>query len=237
MKMEELSTTEIREYLETQNAVLIPVGSIEQHGAHLPLGTDTLLVNYIVDQVSDLTHIPMLPVISYGPCFNSSSHEGTISISTRVLYDLVHGIVSALYRQGFRKFFLISGHADENQLFTLREVAEDFMKSKEDAFFHLLCTYHVNLEVAEEWLDITGDFHAGAVETSLMLYLRPDLVHISKYTAGNNEIPEYEIVRDKKKYWASGVDGNPTGASEEIGHRIFEKTVEQIRKYVSVNSK
>ncbi|HLP48897.1 MAG TPA: creatininase family protein [Candidatus Deferrimicrobium sp.] len=237
MKIEELTTTDIREYLETQNAVLIPIGSIEQHGAHLPLGTDTLLVNFIVDQVSDLTHIPMLPVISYGPCFNSSSHEGTISISTRLLYDLVHGIVSALYAQGFRKFFLFSGHADESQLFTLREVGEDFMKSREDAFFHVLCTYHVNVNVAEEWLDTTQDFHAGAVETSLMLYLRPDLVNNSRLTAGSNEIPEYEIVRDKKKYWASGVDGNPAGASEDIGRHIFEKTVVQIRKYVSLKTK
>lgn len=237
MKIEELTTTDIREYLDTQDAVLIPVGSIEQHGAHLPLGTDTLLVNYIVNQVSDLTHIPMLPVISYGPCFNSASHKGTISISTRVLYDLVHGIVSALYSQGFRKFFLISGHADESQLFTLREAAEDFMKSRDDAFFHLLCSYHVNLEAAEEWLDTTRDFHAGAVETSLMLYLRPDLVNTSKYTVGINEIPEYEIVRDKKKYWPSGVDGNPLAASEDFGHGIFEKTVEHIRKYVSLNSK
>jgi len=55
VKIEELTTTDIREYLETQDAVLIPVGSIEQHGAHLPLGTDTLLVNYIVNQVSDAT--------------------------------------------------------------------------------------------------------------------------------------------------------------------------------------
>lgn len=237
MKIEELTTTDIREYLETQDAVLIPVGSIEQHGAHLPLGTDTLLVNYIVNQVSDLTRIPMLPVISYGPCFNSASHKGTISIPTRVLYDLVQGIVSSLYCQGFRKFFLISGHADESQLFILREAAEDFMKSKEDAFFYLLCSYHVNLEAAEEWLDTTQDFHAGAVETSLMLYLRPDLVNTAKFTVGINEIPEYEIVRDKKKYWPSGVDGNPLAASEDFGHRIFEKTVEHIRKYVSLNSK
>jgi creatinine amidohydrolase len=237
VKLEELTTMDIQEYLERHDAVLIPVGSTEQHGAHLPLGTDTLLVSYIVNHVSDLLHIPMLPVISYGPCFNSASHKGTISIPTRVLYDLAQGIVAALYTQGFRKFFLISGHADESQLFTLREMAEDFMKSREDAFFHLLCSYHVNLDAAGEWLDTTQDFHAGAVETSLMLYLRPDLVKTAKYAVGINEIPEYEIVRDKKRYWPSGVDGNPLAASEDFGHRIFEKTVAQIRKYVSVNSK
>ncbi|MCU0287911.1 MAG: creatininase family protein, partial [Acidobacteria bacterium] len=190
-----------------------------------------------VDQVSDLTHIPMLPVISYGPCFNSSSHEGTISISTRILYDMAFGIISSLYAHGFRKFFLFSGHADESQLYILREVGEDFLKKHEDANFHLICTYHVNREVAEEWLDSSMDFHAGAIETSLMLYLRPDLVNISRATAGTNEFPGYEIVRDKKKYWPAGVDGNPVNASGETGRRIFEKTVAAIRKYVSVNSK
>lgn len=237
MRIEELTTLDVEKYLETNNAVFIPVGSLEQHGAHLPLGTAALLVGYIVDQVSDLTNIPVLPVISYGPCFNSSSHAGTISIPTRLLYDLVQGIVFSLYAQGFRRFFLFSGHAEQSQLVTLRELAEDFMRAKEDTFFHLVCTYQVNQIAAKSLVDVSREFHAGAIETSLMLYLRPDLVNNAKYRAGKKNIPEFEIVRDKKKYWESGVYGNPAAASEEIGRQVFEKTVEHLKKYVTKHSR
>lgn len=236
MKFEELTTLDVEKYLETRNAVFIPVGSLEQHGAHLPLGTDALLVGYIVDQVSDLTNIPVLPVISYGSCFNSSDHAGTVSIPTRVLYDLVRGIVLSLYSQGFRRFFLFSGQAEQSQLVTLRELAEDFMKSQQDAFFHLVCTYQVNQITAGPLIDVSREFHAGAIETSLMLYLRPDLVNSAKYRAGKRNIPEFEIPRDKKKYWESGVYGNPAAASEEIGRQVFEKTVEYLKKYVTRHS-
>ncbi|MCP5103919.1 MAG: creatininase family protein [bacterium] len=236
MKFEELTTTDVQQYLETQNAVLIPLGSIEQHGAHLPLGTDSFLTGTIVDQVSDLTNIPMLPPINCGPCFNSSSHAGTVSISTHVFYDLLQGILTSLYSQGFRTFFLLSGNAGQSQLVTLRELAENFMQSKEDARFHVICTYHVSKAVAQTLVDASREFHAGAVETSLMLYLRPDLVDSSKYKPGKKKFPQYEIVRDKKKYWETGVDGRPAAASEALGREIFEKTVAHIKSYVAKHS-
>ncbi len=232
MRIEELTTTDIEKYLETKNAVLIPAGGIEQHGAHLPLGTGAFLADHIVDKVSDLTETLMLPVFHYGPCPASSAFAGTISISGRLLYDLALGIVRPLYDQGFRRFFFISGKGEQGQLVTLREVGEDFMRAKEDVSFHVISTYHANKAAARTLLDVSREFHAGAVETSLMLYLRPDLVNPSTAAAGINKLPEYEIVRDKKKYWESGVYGNPAAATEELGRRIFEKTVEHIRKYV-----
>lgn len=232
MRIEELTSTGIDKYLETKNGVLLPVGAMEQHGAHLPLGTGTFLADHIVDKVSDLTETLMLPVIPYGPCPNSFSFAGTISVSGRVLYDLVLGILQPLYAQGFRRFFLISGKGEQGQLVTLREVGEDFMRSREDVSVHVISTYHATKAAARPLLDVSHEFHAGAVETSLMLYLRPDLVNHSAFAAGRSNIPEYEIVRDKKKYWESGVYGNPGAATEELGRRIFEKTVEHIRKYV-----
>ena len=232
MRIEELTTKEIEKYLETKNAVLIPVGSMEQHGAHLPLGTGTFLADHFVDKISDLTETLMLPVLHYTPCPNSSSFAGTVSISTRILYDLVMGILQPLYAQGFRRFFLISGKGEQGQLVTLREAGGDLMRSREDVSVHVISTYHANRVAARALLDVSHEFHAGAVETSLMLYLRPDLVKPSTFAAGKNHLPEYEIVRDKKKYWESGVSGNPAAAAEELGRHIFERTVEHIRKYV-----
>lgn len=232
MRIEEQTTTDIEKYLETKNAVLIPVGTMEQHGPHLPLGTGTFLADHISDKVSDLTETLMLPAIHYSPCLKSSSFAGTISVSSRVLFDLVLGILKPLYVQGFRRFFLISGNGEPGQLATLREAGEEFMRSREDVSVHVICAYHANKAAARPLLDVSHEFHAGAVETSLMLYLRPDLVNHSTFAAGRNNIPEYEIVREKKKYWESGVSGNPAAATEELGRRIFEKTVEHIRKYV-----
>ena len=232
MKIEELTSMGIEKYLETKNAVLIPTGSMEQHGPHLPLGTGAFLASQIAEKVSDLTETLMMPVLHYGPCFNSTSHAGTVSISSRILYDLLQGILTSLYSQGFRLFFIISGHSGQSQLATLREVGEDFVQEKGESSFHLISTYHVNKAAARPLMDVSQEFHAGAVETSLMLYLRPDLVDPTKYIAGKNNLPEYEVVRDKKKYWKSGVYGNPALATEEIGREIFEKTVEHIRRYV-----
>lgn len=232
MRIEELTSPGIAKYLETKNAVLIPAGSMEQHGPHLPLGTGAFLADQITEKVSDLTETLMMPVLHYGPCFNSTSHAGTVSVASRILYDLVHGILISLYNQGFRLFFLVSAHSGQSQLSTLREVGEDFVQAKGDASYHLISTYHVNKAAARPLMDVSQEFHAGAVETSLMLYLRPDLVDPSKYAAGKNNLPEYEVVRDKKKYWKSGVYGNPALAAEETGREIFEKTVEHIRRYI-----
>ncbi len=232
MKLEELKTPDIEAYLKTGRAVLIPVGSVEQHGCHLPLGTDSFLVDLTVERVSESLRLLKLPVIQYGPCFNSSSHAGTISISTRRLYDYVEGIVLSLYQQGFRIFFLFSGHAEQSQLVTLRELAEEFKQSKDDVSFHLLCTYHINKIVSQSLFDASKEFHAAAVETSLMLYLKPGLVDPTQFVAGKKEIPEFEIVKDKKKYWESGVYGSPHTASKELGKQIFDKTVAYINRYI-----
>ena len=236
MKFEEQSSTDIETYLETKKTILVPVGSIEQHGPHLPLGTDSFLVDFIVEKISDTLQIIKMPIIQFGPAFNSSSHAGTISISTRLLYDFLKGILLSLYAQGFRVFYIFSGHAEQSQLITLRELSEDFMQSKNDTLFHLLCTYHINKIVSKTFFDASNEFHAGAIETSLMLYLKPKLVDRSKFNFGKKEIPEHKIVKDKKKYWKSGVYGDPRNASEELGKKIFDNTIKYIIDYITQNS-
>jgi len=232
MKIEELTTQEVENYLRENKGVLIPLGSMEQHGGHLPLGTDSILADSIVEAVSDALGILKLPVVNFGPCFNSMSHAGTISIATRRLYDLLEALVASLYAQGIRTFYLLSGHAEQSQLVTLRELAEDFKGAHGDASFHVMCTYHINKTVSEAHFDASNEFHACAIETSLMLFLRPDLVRRAEFVEGKKEIPAYEIVSDKKPYWRSGVYGDPRTASEELGKRIFEGTVRHIVDYI-----
>lgn len=175
----ELTRTEIQS-LAPQSLLIVPVGATEQHGPHLPTGTDALLVEYLASEAAILAadEIPVLvtPTLAFGMSQHHLPFGATASLQPETLFRLLSDVCGSLAAGGFRHQFIVNGHGGNHDL--VMAVAHD------------LCT-RMSVNVAScSWWSVASEVlvkagapqygrvpgHAGAFETSLMLALRPDLV-------------------------------------------------------------
>jgi creatinine amidohydrolase len=165
--------------------VVIPIGHTEQHGLHLPLSTDTLIIEAIgrgmVTSISD--QAAMLPVMPYGVSMHRSSFTGTLNAGGRAFEDFWVDVIDVLVARGFSRFYLINGHGGNSSFIT------NIIKYAGERHRRIFC--------ATAWLYLSGPQgiaslekhrqsttggmgHACELETSIILYLRPDLVHMER---------------------------------------------------------
>ncbi|UCE60017.1 MAG: creatininase family protein [Phycisphaerales bacterium] len=167
MRLDQLTWEETQQYLQDQSALIVPVGTCEQHGKHLPLNTDTITVEHFADVLSTELGALTAPTINYGvnlPC--DRSFAGTTTIAKTTLEETLRSIVSWWESQGFGPLLVLSAHGDPVHIAALKDAAAENVR-----MFEL---YEVPLE---DLLEVqTGCRHACECETSLMLYLFPHLV-------------------------------------------------------------
>ncbi|NMA12992.1 MAG: creatininase family protein, partial [Chloroflexi bacterium] len=111
MRLEYLSWVEVKDYFENNNMILLPIGSIECHGKHMPLGTDYLIPQKIIALLEPLTDILITPVIPYGCTESLSRFPGTISLGQDVLLSLLNRVIAEFVRHGARKVIVLNGHS------------------------------------------------------------------------------------------------------------------------------
>ena len=110
MYLAEMNYLQVEEYLKKSDAILIPVGSLENHGKHMPLGTDTLIPDKIAQLLSERCDLLIAPTVNYGATDDLCGFAGTVSIGTEGLIALLRAITDQLYRYGFRHFLILNGH-------------------------------------------------------------------------------------------------------------------------------
>jgi len=231
MIIADITMDEFSAGLERTRTVLIPFGSTEEHGSHLPLATDTLHAIEVGKCLAQVRDIFIAPPIHYGVCRSTSEHPGTLSISTETLKALTIDIVAALYRQGLKNFILLSGHAGGTHMAALTDAGEQLLQRYADIKVAVLTEYMIAAEVGKQLIETAGDSHAGEIETSRMLHSYPDLV---KGTAPR-EFPSFPtgvLVRNKRKYWPGGVWGDPGKASATKGAELERLVVEKLADFV-----
>ena len=128
MILEEMTSPQVVEGLAKSKTVLLPFGSIEEHGAHLPLSTDQLTIYEVCCEAAKRIPVFVAPRIYYGVCRSTSQHPGTVTISTDALRLLAQDIVCSLYSHGFRNFILVSGHAGSTHMAALTEAGERILE-------------------------------------------------------------------------------------------------------------
>ena len=197
--------------------LVVPVGSCEQHGPHLPLHTDTVVATALARELAarrrDCVVAPPLTITASG---EHQGFPGTLSIGTAVMSDVLIELVrSADWSRGV---VFVNGHGG-NATAMVRAAAT---------------LAHESRRALVWWPNVSGgDPHAGHVETSLMLALAPHEVHRERAVAG--PVPAMaEIVRSGvQPLSASGVLGDPTAASAEEGRRLFEHLVAELAAAVA----
>jgi len=227
MIIQEITMNEFEEGLKKTRTVIIPFGTTEEHGSHLPLATDIIHVYEMVKEAAKKVDVFIAPPIYYGLCRSTSEHPGTITISGDTFRSLVGDIVRSLYSQNMRNFIIISGHAGGTHMSSLTEVGELLLSELPETNIAVVSLFDLIEKEALDVVETKGDSHAGELETSLILYSKPHLVKESRESS-YPQIPDHFLVRDKRKYWPTGVWGDPTKANAEKGKIVFDVAVNKI---------
>ena len=210
--------------------VILPVGSVEEHGPHLPLGTDTFHAMEVARRAAELRPVLVAPPFYYGLCRSTREHPGTVSISGDTLRALVAELGREFHRQGLSNLVIMSGHAGGTHMAALVEAGETLLAELPDlkvAVVNLLDLLREVVAARPELVKTKGDSHAGEVETALMLAAYPHLVE-GTAPAEWPTFPKYLLVRDKRRYWRGGVWGDPAPATASQGEAILQAETERL---------
>jgi creatinine amidohydrolase len=229
--LDELSTKEAAQAAKNGAAIIFPVGSVEEHGSHLPLGTDSIQPEYIAVEVAKKTGCLIAPALRYGVCNSTRNYPGTLTIQFDTLYRIAFDVLSELVRSGFYRIIVMSGHAGSSHMVALKMAAQEVV-SKNDGKVRVmvLSDFDFAEELTEEYAK-PGDGHAGTLETSRIMAINPNLVKC-KGAADKWHTPRFEVIAHPEALMGSGVNGDPTTASAEKGRKINAYVIEKVAELI-----
>ncbi|MCP4147223.1 MAG: creatininase family protein [bacterium] len=173
--LQEMTWPDVKNYLKTSDMVIIPMGATEQHGPHLPLGTDTYEAFGLAKKISEKTGVVVAQVLWVGYSTYHSGFPGTLSLKPETMEQVLFETTEMLMKYGFRRFMFLNFHGG-NEIVQHRLLHRINHTTKATAI--AIGIGNSILPKLEEGDGI--DWHAGKGETSFMLYLRPDLVHLDR---------------------------------------------------------
>lgn len=232
----ELSWVDVVACTERMPLVVLPVGAVEQHGPHLPLLVDSMVVEALALEVSRRTGVVVAPTVLYSSSQgHSSAFPGTVALAPTTAQSVLKEIGRWLGSAGFRKVFLVNGHLGNTGV--LWNAVDD-----------LTATLSPEVSVAgrswwdlspDLWAEMTSDtpgsraeFHANWAETSLMMHLHADLVRMDR--AVDQEEGPWAFAYDMSRKSASGSVGRGvTRATAEDGRRLFDHAAAVLTRVVT----
>jgi creatinine amidohydrolase len=250
IRYDELTWPEMREAITRQPVVLLPFGTVEDHGPHLPLNTDNVIVEAICLEAARRAAGEMLlmPLVAYGLNEHHMDFPGTISVDMQTILSYVADVAVSVARHGFTHLLIVNGHGSNASL-------ADLAARKAVLETGMVCgamspNAAIDPTLAEPTFSAMrrsapgGVAHAGEYETAMMLHLRPDLVQMDRAVREMGQIklryfnwdhPEPSVLA-WQDWWSrmseSGVCGDPTVATTEFGRALFETTVENMVQFV-----
>jgi creatinine amidohydrolase len=222
MNLADLTWKDVESYLENRRDIILPFGSVEEHGYHLPLSTDGDIARAVAEELSRRKDVLVAPLVWYGVCNTTRSYPGTVTVRFDAFKSYVFDLLSNLKEAGFEKVYVISGHLGGSHVSALKEASRN--QDMEIIFLDLR-------DIRTEDLLETKPFHACEAETSLMLYLHPEKVDMSKAVDEKIEWVEFSMTSSVKPT-KSGVWGHPTKSTKAKGEALFLRIVESFEKAI-----
>lgn len=241
-RLADLRASEVQTTLTERSVLIQPVGAIEQHGPHLPLGTDLLIAEAIgelvVEQHGDELDLWLLPPLAYTKSNEHAWAPGTVWLSAQTMLSVLDDLGRSLSTLPTKRLAFLNGHGGNTQLLAVA--------NRELRLHHGLMTFLLHPSLPRDSGGRVKDddelgmgVHAGRDETSIVLHLRPDLVDMGK---AERAIPEALARNERVRFggdvpfgWLSndlhpsGVIGDPTLASADHGAQLVTAMVEQLR--------
>ena len=229
----EMTRDEFEAAMKQNPVVLLPVGSMEEHGNHLPLGSDTYEIDFVVDRLASKLDIVILPTVNYGNCGSTYNFPGTISISFESLRAFIYDIISEVVRHGGKRILIISGHAGSNHMVALRMAAKELVDKYPKTKMMVMSDYDLVPEYKGGNIP-NWDGHAGKAETSRMLNIRPD---ISKKgtIATKPKRKEFVVLPNPESIFPTGISGDPRAASADLGKKIDDFVLKRLIRLIGEN--
>ena len=231
----EMARHEFPALLENKPVVIVPVGSVEQHGPHLPVDNDISVPFHLA--VAAAERIGEFPVIVAPPVWLGFTHYnmgfyGTITVRLETFIALLSDVCRSIYANGFERIIVMNGHG--GNVAPVTAVANKL--AQENIMTLSLPYWDMCKEEMTTWStkDGRGPGHAGEWETSFQMYLRPHLVAMDKREAGNVRWPfspatmKYAHVPERRRECPNGTEGDPFAATAEKGEKIFNLCVERL---------
>ena len=182
VQWEELTSADfVKGIQQSQGTCLLPIGILEKHGLHLPLGNDLLNVRYVALHSSQQEFAIVFPEYFAGQIFEARHQPGTVAYSLRMQLELLQETTDEMARNGCKKIILVNGHGGNVNLLPLFAQAQ--MASPHDYVVYVFMAPGHDNEPGRPALKSskgTVDYHAGEKETSHSLLARPDLVHLDR---------------------------------------------------------
>jgi creatinine amidohydrolase len=217
---------------------ILPIGILEKHGPHAPLGSDLIHVREWASRATRKEYAVVFPDFFYGQIYEARHQPGAFALPSKLVWELLDATCAEIARNGFEKILILNGHGGNPQL--LRFFVQSQLERRRDYVVYLYdpsAEPELNEKVAKiRKSDPANDMHAGERETSTLLYLRPDLVKQERATdeSGENQkrlsLPNlYTAI-----WWYAGFPNHYAGdgskASRELGQLVTEHQVDSIVK-------
>lgn len=222
--IDQLPWPEVQSRIGDDPRLILPVGALEQHGPHLPVGSNILIARYVARAVSRRTRILRAPTLSYGVTVGGGPYAGRAGLRRKTLHRVINELVQMWEKDGIERFVLITAHRFEPHLEALLMTATGPSSS---AVYDL---YQIDVsDILESDPELE---HAGELETSLMLHLAPDLVRMD---LARDFLPEGGALRrytrrrvPKPPADSQGVIGSPSRATAAKGEAIYARYVDKL---------
>jgi creatinine amidohydrolase len=245
--MENMTVKLVREYLERKQSIILPVGVTEQHGYHLPLKTDALIATHLGRRIGERADILVAPTMHQS--FSGGGLPGTINVSPSVMSLVISDVLVSLVSQGFRNIYILLCHGGSENARALDQAIKLLLRLN-PAFENVLVALMPSWKLAHDddtrvYAFREGDWHAGWVETSLVMALEPELVRMEDLELDPEPLLKMQIEHPDNYQHAEkivdspfvvprmtqrpdikvGVMGYPERASRELGEKLVEAAV------------
>ena len=238
MLWEELTAPKFEKAVkDCEGVCVLPIGVLEKHGNHLPLGTDMYTVTAVCKAAAEMESAIVFPYYFLGQIVVARHYPGTIAASNRLMMDTLLEMCDEISRNGLKKILIMSGHGGNR--FFLPFFVQEMPRLERDYSVYTGFAGNITDNQRKKLADAAGtsDFgdHAGLTETAIMMHLRPDLVHMKDQDPAEgqnlNRLPDIEkanLYTGLSWYanFPSHIAGDPTLATPEFGKMYFNMTVE-----------
>jgi creatinine amidohydrolase len=229
--LEKLTWIEAEKAFKKYNLVVIPLGArTKEHGPHLPLNNDWIMAEYLTRRIAEQVPAIILPTLQYGYYPSFLEYPGSVSLSLETSKNMIKEICSTLSRYGIKKFYVLN--TGISTLYALKPAQKELEERGVTLQYTDLHEVDGGIELEQE-----GGTHADESETSMMLYIKPEIVDMAKAVKDYNPLNGRGLTRDQynKKagvYSESGIYGDPTLATADKGKIIVESLVQHIVKEI-----
>jgi creatinine amidohydrolase len=242
-RIKEMSWLQFNKRRKETSSVIIPIGSVEVYGPHLPLGTDCIVAEAIADRVAEKFDALISPMIEINDASALQAFPGTFNVARENFYGPLENLFKSLIDYGFKNFLFLSGHGASVDMTS--HLCRKYQKQY-DIKCGQIDWWRFAAANSDGILDYKGPMahgHASECGTSVMLYLRPDLVDMSKAELVAPLAEVYEIFTDVIRYIPfeektnNGTIGDARAGSAEKGKMLVEKCVDRIVSYMEYEFK